>query len=189
MSALRRSATLLPSLNQFSVSRVSLKLQRFLFSFLVLITIPHKIFGQAESGKAGTALGTAMGPIVFNGTTQILWRHMKEPDGVFSIGPRQLNFSNVAVNQHALNVFTISNGTPSAAEIQELQVQSGGFHLWSAVKLPLVMPPNAELILTVEFLPQEVGNHSGKIIVMSKSVNDGAVHRLNISLRGKGISP
>lgn len=153
---------------------------RRLFSVaMILIAI-----GPLTSGQNP---GASLGQGLFNGTSAALLKTMKAPTGVFSVGPRQLDFGKVTVNQQALNVIVISNGTTSPAEIHTLDLQAGGFQLLSPVKLPMTMPPGTELALTVEFLPPHTGSHTGKILVASRTIKDGAIHREKISLKGEGV--
>ncbi len=131
--------------------------------------------------------GAGLGQGIFNGTSAVLLRTMKAPTGVFSVGPRQLNFGKVKVTQQVMNVIIISNGTSSPAEIQTLEVRAGGFRLSSPVKLPMTMPPNTEFTLTVDFLPPHSGSHTGKILVASRTTKDRKMHRSQVLLKGEGV--
>ncbi|MGA2965928.1 MAG: hypothetical protein ABSD64_06930 [Terriglobales bacterium] len=135
---------------------------------------------------AQTNAGSAIGTSAFNAASAVLLQTMKEPKPTVGVGPRRLDFNGVGLNEPALNVVTITNGTTSPIEIESLLTPSSGFRLSSSVTLPLTIPPQTKALLTVEFLPTRFGNYNGAFNVLYRTTKDSHLHKMGIELKGKG---
>lgn len=148
----------------------------------------HLCAGQSPKTAASQAAASAIGNTVFDATTNLAWRHMKEPTRSFSIGPSAFNFRNVEPGQTALNVLVITNGTTLPVEITSLEVKGSAFKVHSPQTLPLRIPPCTEALMSIEFHPPSSRVYSGQLLLSHQASGEHKGNQVRISLKGRGLN-
>ena len=154
-------------------------IQIHLLSLLYIATVAAQI-------NPGAALGSALGPSVFDSTSKVLLRSVREPRPKVDVGPKELDFRGVALLKSALNVVIITNGTAKPVEVQSLSTSRPEFRVAARLVLPLLLPAQTEALVTVEFVPRREGKHASDLTVRYRTVG-GRNSRLRIALKGRGI--
>ena len=155
-----------------------------ILQFLCLANITN-IF---EEQSAGGTIGSSIGSSLANATSDVLWRTMKEPTGNFSVGPSHLDFRRVVVGRTASNILIITNGTSDPIEINSIAVEGSQFKLKSSPPSPLIVPPNTEVLIGIEFLPTLKGNHGSQVRISFQTNKPGKNQQIKITLKGKGVT-
>ncbi|MGA7343669.1 MAG: hypothetical protein WBE72_08875 [Terracidiphilus sp.] len=140
----------------------------------------------AQINGAG-ALGSGLGGGAFDATAGVLLKTMKNPRATVDFGPKRLDFSSVRLQRPVLNVLTITNGTNSRIEVESLLLPPSGFRIAGTLKLPLVIPPQTQAFLKVEFSPAESRDYSGAVEMVFRTAGGEKPHKIKITLKGKGV--
>jgi hypothetical protein len=150
----------------------------------VLFTLAMSAFAQISPSGA---LGSGLGGGIFDATASVILRTMKTPGSTVDVGPKRLEFTGASVNKPSLNIMTITNGTNSKIEIESLTVPSSSFRIASKLTLPLTIPAQTQALMEVEFLPTHTGDFSSSIQVRYRMVGIEKLHKMDLTLKGKGV--
>lgn len=142
---------------------------------------------SAQTNGAAAIGDGAAGTAIFDSLAGVALRTMKEPGRTVGMGPKRLDFSGVRVNTSALNVVEITNGTNSKIQIESLSLPSTGFRVAGALGLPLIIPPQTQALLKIEFLPARAGDYGGDVQAVYRSTGGGKQRKMRIALKGKGV--
>ena len=150
-----------------------------LLQFLCLANISN-IFAEQSAGTTGSSIVDSM--------ANVLWQTMKEPTGNFSVGPSHLDFRRVVVGRIASNILIITNGTSDPIEINLIAVEGSQFRLTSSPPSPLIVPPNTQGFIGIEFCPFLKGNHRSQVRISFQTNKPGKNQQIKITLKGKGVT-
>ena len=154
---------------------------------LGLTAVAVLVATASPQSNAGAALGNGIGGGVFDVTAGVLLKTMKAPGATIEMGPRKLEFGRVSVNQSALNILEITNGTNEKIEIKSMSLPASGFRLAAPMSLPFTIPPQTQALVKVEFTPARIGDYGGQIRVLYLTTDGQNPHKMEITLKGKGI--
>jgi hypothetical protein len=147
---------------------------RFSAQFQLLSTTKIEI-ALLPGSTAGTVL--IITPLGFARSREVI----QTRDRVGTLQPR-LSFGAIALNSQLLLPLRLINNSSTARQVQRISSNNSLFTVMTA--LPLLIPPQANIDIMVQFQPRSLGLHAGLISISS---NDQSLAPLFIELLGVGL--